>query len=320
MAKHRKQRYKYKEKLGWRRKKSGLSTLMLTASLGLFAVAVILLVRYIIMTGNTKTLQAELKESYAQASVSEAVKSASVKTNASQVQALPEVSFAPQGYQIEQPSATQEPAMSPEFVKLYGKNQDIVAWLKLESIDEIDFPITQRDNSFYVSHDFYRRKSAAGAPFLDASCSVLPSSENMIIHAHNMKNGTMFGKLKHLLDEETLKNHPLASFKTLYEDGTFVPFAVSVVSLDPSNERYVPLIKSEFQSLSEREQYIDSLIQFSSYSLPVDVLAQDELLTLITCHGNEANERLVVGYRRLRENETPMEMENYFKSKAKKIS
>ncbi len=319
MSKHggRKRSCSFKEKLGRRRKNRRISGLMLTLSLALFAAAGFLLVRYIIMTNNTKALQAELKESYDSYEKS----SESAAANAtSAVQMLPEVSYAPANYQPSQPPVTQEPAMAPEFVNLYSKNQDIFAWLKLEGIKEIDFPITQRDNSFYVSHDFYGRKSAAGAPFLDASCSVMPSSENMIVHAHNMKNGTMFGKLNHLLDEETLKNHPLASFKTLYEDSMFVPFAVSVISLDPGSARYVPLIKSEFQTLSEREHYVDSLIEFSSYSLPVDVLAQDELLTLVTCHGNEDSERLVVGYRKLREDETPVEIENYFKDRARRIS
>ena len=36
---------------------------------------------------------------------------------------------------------------------------------------------------------------------------------------------------------------------------------------------------------------------------------EDELLTLVTCHGNEQSERLVVGYRKLRGNETAYEVE-----------
>ncbi|MDO5022659.1 MAG: class B sortase [Eubacteriales bacterium] len=316
MSDRQRHRRSYQEKLGRQKKHKKISGLMMVASLALFATAGILLARYIIMTKNTKTLQAELKESYKQVAT---VETEALKAPVSTPQAAPVVSYAPQNYVALQPSPTQEPAMAPEFLSLYKKNQDLVAWLKLEGIKEIDFPITQRDNSFYVSHDFLGRKSVAGTPFLDASCNVLPNSENMIIHAHNMKNGTMFGKLNHLLDEQTLKNHPLASFKTLYEDGTFVPFAVSIISIDPNNARYVPLVKSEFKSLQEREQYIERLIEFSSYSLPIDVLTQDELLTLVTCHGKEDSERLVVGYRRLRENESPEEIESYFKKNAKKI-
>lgn len=284
----------------------------------LFISAGVLLVCYMIMTHNTRELQRSLREEFPATEILKTVVAAQVVTSVSP--SLPEVSFAPmQDYSVESAATpTQEPAMRGEFVSLFRKNHDIIGWLKLESVKEIDFPVTQRDNSFYVDHDFYGRKSASGTAFLDASCSVLPKAENMIIHAHNMKNGTMFGKLYYLLDENILINSPLASFKTLYDDGVYVPYAVSEVSIDPQSDRYVPLIKAEFKSLQERNKYVEDLREFSAFELPIDILSQDELLTLITCHGKEKSERLVVGYRKLREDETSYEVVESIRNNVKK--
>lgn len=317
MPKRRSRKRSYNVKIGKRgsrHKRINKSRLLILLSFVLFISAGIILVRYLIMTHNTRELQRSLREEFPD---TEITKTAAVAEAVATVSpSLPEVSFAPIQDDSFVPAAapTQEPAMRDEFVSLFSKNHDIIGWLKLESVKEIDFPVTQRDNSFYVDHDFYGRKSASGTAFLDASCSVLPKAENMIIHAHNMKNGTMFGKLYYLLDENVIINSPLASFKTLYDDGVYVPYAVSEVSIDPENDRYVPLIKAEFKSLQERNKYIENLREFSVFELPTDILSQDELLTLITCHGKEKSERLVVGYRKLRENETSYEVEESIKN------
>ena len=300
------------------RRKRQLRTLLLVASLCLFVAAAIMLVNYIRMTRTTVETQSELKEAYNQATES--------PTSQAVLPPLPLVSYSPvpaaatptprevvatqiaQQMQV-QAVLTPEPAMADKFVSLYKKNKDVIGWLKLESVQEIDFPITKRDNFFYVDHDFYGRKSAAGTAFLDVSCSVLPKDENMIIHAHNMKNGTMFGKLNHLLNIDTFKQKPLASFDTLYEQGEYVPYAVSIVSIEPNDAHYFPIIEPSFLADADRVDYVEALVEFSAFNIPVDVLLEDELLALVTCHGNEKDERLVVGYRKLREGETSYEME-----------
>lgn len=304
------------------RRRQRLRLLLLLGSAGLFIAAVVMIINYINMTRKTVQTQQELKAAYHQTTEEPS------EATALALAPLPIVSYSPppeqpaatprplyatqipaqQGEQAASP--TPEPAMAERFVPLYKRNEDVVGWLKLESIQEIDFPITKRDNSFYVNHDFYGRSNAAGTAFLDMSCSVLPSSENYIIHAHNMKNGTMFGKLNHLLNLDTLVQNPLASFDTLYEQGLYVPYAVSIVSIDPNHERYFPIIEPDFLSDAAREEYVQQLVSFSSFALPIDVLIEDELLTLVTCHGNEKDERLVVGYRKLRTTETAYEVKD----------
>ena len=309
---------KLSSRRGRKRRKQRFRTLLLLSSAGLFIAALVMIINYVSMTRQTVQTQQELQAAYHQTQ--------EPQMTAAALAPLPIVSYSPPPAAAEETprpvSATQipvqqhvqaaltpEPAMADRFVSLYKRNQDVVGWLKLESVQEIDFPITKRDNSFYVNHDFYGRSNAGGTAFLDMSCSVLPRAENFIIHAHNMKNGTMFGKLNHLLNLETLIQKPLASFDTLYEQGLYVPYAVSVVSIDPDSDKYFPVIEPEFLSDSARDDYVRLLVSYSAYAMPVDVLMEDELLTLVTCHGNEQSERLVVGYRKLRGNETAYEVE-----------
>lgn len=232
---------------------------------------------------------------------------------------LPEVSFKPPIQEAEpsftktatqlpsvaQPRPTPQPGMNPRFVSLYKHNADVVGWLKIEGIGEIDFPVVRRDNSFYVDHDFYGKKSREGAVFLDAACAVLPQSDNLIFHGHNMKNGTMLGKLARLLDRGVLLNSLLLHFDSLYESEIYIPYAISVISADPGNARFFSFVQPNFQTEEAREGYVTRLMEPSSYEFAVDVINSDQLLTIGTCHGGKNDERLVIGYRRLRENETP---------------
>lgn len=313
-----------------RRRKSPLHVkALIWGAVVCFATAAVMLIRYAVMTAQTVETQHELRAVYGQ-TTPPALAAANTADNP-----MPFVSFSPPpavatpapafaaATQIPVvnpyiPAATPEPAMAERFVPLYRRNGDVVGWLKMAAVQEIDFPIVRRDNEFYIDHDFYGRKNAGGTAFLDVANSILPRDENLIIHAHNMKNGTMFGKLHRLLNLDTLKDQPLLSFDTLYDAGSYVPYAVSVISLDPSSARYFPLFETNFDTDQERSEYVLALRQFSAFALPVDVINSDELLTLATCHGDEDTERLVVGYRKLRDYEEIADMESVIRTAAVK--
>lgn len=313
-----------------RRRRSRRQTytrLLLAGGVLCFALAAVLLARYLKMTAQTVQTQRELQAAFGQA------QTAAPAARAERGQAMPLVSFSPPpaaatpmpafapATQIAQVAAAQAaqtpaPAMAERFVSLYKRNGDVVAWLKMDAVREIDFPVVHRDNLYYIDHDFYGRENAGGTAFLDGGNSILPRDENLIVHAHNMKNGTMFGKLSRLLDLKTLRERPLITFDTLYEQGAYAPYAVSVVSLDPEDARYFPLFETNFATEEARSDYVQGLRQLSAFALPVDVINGDELLTLATCHGKEDTERLVVAYRRLRPDETATDVERVIRAAA----
>ena len=84
------------------------------------------------------------------------------------------------------------------------KNEDYVAYLYIPDT-EIEYPVVQRNNSYYLNHNFYGEKNAHGTIFLDESCST--EDPVLLLHGHHMKDGTMFGSLKQYRDKEFRQAH-----------------------------------------------------------------------------------------------------------------
>lgn len=210
---------------------------------------------------------------------------------------------APPAAAAQRAALSPDAAMRSEFVSLYGKNKDLVGWLRSDALPEIDFPVVQRDNAFYMDRDFYGRENLAGTVFLDQSGSILPRADNLVLHGHNMKNGSMFGKLHLYLEEDFLRARPTFTFSTLYETADYLPYAVSLVSTDPESPRFAAFVQSGFASGEDMLLYARRLADLSVFQFPDPLREDDRLLTLVTCHGNEDDERLIVALRELRPGE-----------------
>lgn len=207
---------------------------------------------------------------------------------------VPKTTAVPFGY---------KPTMLEKYNQLYQENSDLIGWLKVNSLYRIDFPVVQGNNSFYMDHDFHQRENVNGTAFLDETCNVWPQDDNLIIYAHNMKSGEMFGELNQLQSLEKMKENPFVEFGTLYEDGTYIPLAVfvcSVVQADDYFQFYVRNFKSEVVF----DKYIDRARELSNVQLKTDAQYGDQLLTLVTCYDRDNTQRLVVLLRKLRANET----------------
>lgn len=189
---------------------------------------------------------------------------------------------------------------------LLESNPDTVGWLKVSDI--IDFPVLQRDNSYYLTHDFFGRISAEGAAFLDEGACVQPEDQHLIIHGHNMRSGNIFGKLDLYRDLEYLKNHPIITFNTLYEDRVYVPVAVFDISANPGHEKYMDLQQFNFASLDEFKAFMLDARDRSFYTIPVDLAPNDKILSLVTCSYYDTNGRMVFMLRAIRPNETAEQM------------
>ena len=50
---------------------------------------------------------------------------------------------------------------------LYSINPDLVGWLELGGENAFSAPVVQRDNTYYLKHDFYGKEDRHGAVFLD---------------------------------------------------------------------------------------------------------------------------------------------------------
>jgi len=189
----------------------------------------------------------------------------------------------------------------PEMAALYEKNRDLTAWIQIPEV--LDLPVVYRNNEYYLTRDFNKQKNASGTIFLDVNHPFKEKTQNLLLHGHNMKDGTMFGHLVQYLHDDTyLRYHPFIYFDTLWKKEQYVIFAVLDVSLDPKNERFFNYFThNTFASDKEFATYIRQLQLRSQYAIPIDVVPSDALLTLSTCLEED---RLVIVARRLREGET----------------
>ncbi len=205
------------------------------------------------------------------------------------------------------PTATLAPrptaaVIQSRFDPLLAMNSDTIGWLKVDALYRIDFVVVQGKNSFYVSHDFNKQENVNGTAFLDEQCRPDKKPDNYMVFAHNMKTGDMFGELNQLSDRKKVQANPLTHFDTLYENGDYIPFAAGRVSLIPGDRNYFPFFESHFRTEKQFQAFVSSARAISDLSVSVDVVYGDQLLSLITCTGND-DERYIVVMRKVRPGE-----------------
>lgn len=189
----------------------------------------------------------------------------------------------------------------PHVQDLKRKSEYVVGWLKMDDLEE---PVVQKDNSFFLTHDAMGRRNANGAIFLDESTRLLTRPYTLLLYGHNMKSGNMFGNLRKYKDFSYCFAHRTFQFDTLFEEGRYVIFAAETITLTPGRGKYVDLYALQSAERETRAKALTALMDYSAFSSIVDVDEEDQLLLLITCVGDD-DERLVIAARRLREGESP---------------
>lgn len=89
-----------------------------------------------------------------------------------------------------------------DFDALTAINPDLCGWLYVPAV-AVSYPIVLgTDNDYYLTHTFQKTANKSGAIFLDAGTQTPFEEENTVIHGHNMKDGSMFGRLKKLYHDK----------------------------------------------------------------------------------------------------------------------
>lgn len=183
--------------------------------------------------------------------------------------------------------------LNVNFEGLAAINDDVVGWIYYEPLD-ISYPIVRGDdNDYYTHYTFENEQNSSGAIFMDFLNRPDFSDFNTIIYGHNMRNGTMFGSLKKLLNDTTqLEENPY--FYIFTEDKALMYEICSAYITTESSHTY-----DLIQTLEEKQDFIDYMKQVSVYfwSNPLfdtDVQDDTRLVTLSTCHGLHSKNRTVI--------------------------
>ena len=183
----------------------------------------------------------------------------------------------------------------PGMRKLYARNPDLVGWLKIPGV--VDLPVVYRDNQYYLYRDFNGRDSIAGTLFLDSLHPLRAGTQQLVIHGHNMKDGTMFGHLVRYLDRSFAAAHRTIQWTSLYRRETYELVAVVLTSIDPKDARYIAYLgKARFASEEGFQALMDAYRAQATYWPGAYITPGDALLTLSTCRGDE---RILVVARRV---------------------
>ena len=237
---------------------------------------------------------------------------------------IPKTGYADQAPDAD--GAQEAPSVAADLADAYAQNDDLVGWLKAG--EGIDLPVVQSDNTYYLDHGFTGEEDRNGTLFLNMNNQLFPPDDVLLIHGHNMKDGSMFGTLPKFERYDYAKEHPLVTFQTIYDEEPvyYVPVSVFNASMLPDHSRYFDITQivfpddeagevtdsSTFRQSSAFKAYLDELRAVSLWESPVDVNVDDKLLMLITCSYDLEDGRLMVVCRRLRDGETPEEVAGLF--------
>ena len=191
-------------------------------------------------------------------------------------------------------TTTQNLTVLPEYAELIQQNPEMVGWISIDDTG-INYPVVQKDNTYYLTHGFDQSNNTNGSIFMDERCSIVSPTINTIIYGHNMKSGMMFGGLKNYLQAGYLESHKSIQFNTIYEKRTYEIVAVCLSEVQYQDEdayRYYDFITST--SAQDLQDFVENVDTLAVYGNADGLTQQDKLLTLSTCNSYTEDGRLFV--------------------------
>lgn len=169
-----------------------------------------------------------------------------------------------------------------DFKKLKEQNNETVAWIKVNNTN-VEYPVLRAtNNSFYLNHSFDKSKNSAEWIFADYRNKFDGTDKNIIIYGHNMRDDSMFGSLKNILNSDWYDNEENTNI-TLYTENEKSIYKVFSIYKIESEDYY---IKTEFSNDNEFEKFIETLKKRSIKNFNIDISKEDSILTLSTCANN----------------------------------
>lgn len=174
------------------------------------------------------------------------------------------------------------PRIKIDFDDLQSKNSDLVGWLLMQKLG-ISYPIAQStDNEFYLHHTFEGTKNTSGCIFLDSVNKPDLTDLNSFVYGHNMKNGSMFGSLKKLYQNDDI--YTSDPYFYIYTRSCVYKYKIySYYTTPPDSDAYNYVNNEE-----EYGQYEKMVLGWSLRDCGVNVTTDRPTVTLSTCSGTGA--------------------------------
>lgn len=179
---------------------------------------------------------------------------------------------------------------NPDFASLQQANADVIGWIQFEGIPEINYPILKHpsDNDFYLKKMWNKEENTAGSIFADVNNSADFQDANTFIYGHNMKNLSMFGRLKEYKEQAFFQGKEFFWIYTPTANYQYQIFSIHESKVDSGMFRTFQEAGDEFT------QYVTAAKEASRYVIDVPVSGMDKIVTLSTCTPRGDNWRLLV--------------------------
>ena len=179
-------------------------------------------------------------------------------------------------------------AVSVDFASLKSLNEDIVGWLYFEN-EDISYPILQgADDSEYIRTTYTGENSRVGSIFLESLNSPDFTDRHTIIYGHNMRNLSMFGKLRYYYrDTKYYTGHEY--FQIITPDTAYRYQIISYKRVAGDSPIYAVY---ESDTIGYNDFIDDVVLKDSMIETGIRPGYRDDIVTLSTC--SAGNDRFVV--------------------------
>lgn len=178
--------------------------------------------------------------------------------------------------------------VTPSIKELKKKNKDTIGWIKVNNTN-IDYPFVQsKDNNYYLTHNFNKKKTSAGWIFLDKRNNNNLSDKNNIIYGHSRKDKSMFGTLKDTIKSKWYENKDNHIIKITTETKEYSYKTFSIYTIEKENY----YLQTDFTTETEYMIFLNILKERSIYEFKVNLENTTSILTLSTCYKD--NKRVVM--------------------------
>ena len=148
------------------------------------------------------------------------------------------------------------------------------------------------DNTYYLNYNIDGSYGYPGCIYTENMNSKDFTDNNTVIYGHNMKNGSMFAGLHKFEDAEFFEENTKVFIYTPEREYEYTIFAAYIYddrhllySFDFANEDVYATYLEDIQNMRSMNALIKE---------DITVTAEDKIITLVTCIGNQPEKRLLV--------------------------
>ena len=167
-----------------------------------------------------------------------------------------------------------------DFAGLKEQNEDIVGWIYFEDEESISYPLLYSGDDYYLRRNYLKEEETAGSIYIDGNNSPDLDDAHTLIYGHNMRNLSMFGKLRYYKTEEGyFENHRYFQLITKSGAYRYEIFAYKDVStLTGGIYTTWNYVDDDFKDFVE-----NTICQGSYVDADIDIEDETHIVTLSTC-------------------------------------